>query len=204
MAAEQALRVVKLGGSLLSFPGLATAFRNWLTVQPAMASLVVTGGGQLADDIRKAQSTHRLDGEAAHWLAIRVMTATAELAAAIFPEAALLAGIAEMSSLSASGRLAILSPWRFLREEEPLLPGTPLPAGWHVTSDSIAARTAAVLQAEELVLLKSSLPAVPLTLAGVAAQGYVDGYFPRAAADVARVRCVDLRNQALREALLDT
>ena len=62
-----------------------------------------------------------------------------------------------------------------------------------MTSDSIAARLAVRLGAGELVLLKSSLPAAGSTLPGAAETGYVDAYFPTAAAEVPRVRCVDLR-----------
>ena len=46
----------------------------------------------------------------------------------------------------------------FMRQIEPRLQGSKLPYGWSVTSDSIAARVAAVLAAGELVLLKPALP----------------------------------------------
>ncbi|TWT35559.1 hypothetical protein KOR34_04520 [Posidoniimonas corsicana] len=68
----------------------------------------------------------------------------------------------------------------FLRELEPRLPGTHLPIGWEVTSDSIAARIAGLLDAG-LVLLKSAPP--PVTGANARAladAGYVDEFFPTA------------------------
>lgn len=153
------------------------------------------------DAIRQAQSVHRFDDQAAHWLAIRAMTTTAELAAAVFPEAALVT-VSEMHLLRGAHRLAILDPWQFLREEEPRLPGPQLPVCWRVTSDSIAARVASVLQAEELVLFKSGLPPAPHTYQHAAAQNYVDGYFPTAASSLAGVRCVNLRHPQAPEAVL--
>ena len=78
----------------------------------------------------------------------------------------------------------------------------PLPHSWDVTSDSIAARLAVLAGADELVLLKSGLPAGSLTLAQAAETGYVDRYFPVAAAGVPRVRCVNLRADGFPEAVL--
>jgi hypothetical protein len=69
----------------------------------------------------------------------------------------------------------------------------PLPRTWDVTSDSIAARLAALLDADELVLVKSCLPTGELTPGVVAQRGYTDRYFPRAVAGVRVVRCVNLR-----------
>lgn len=196
------MRVIKLGGSLFDYSGLASACRAWLAAQPVMDSLVIAGGGRLVDAIRQAQSVHHFDAQTAHWLAIRAMTATAELAAAVLSNAALVTEISEMQSLREAPHLAIVDPWQFLREEEPRLPGRPLPAGWQVTSDSIAARLASVLHAEELVLLKSGLPLAPYTYQHAAEQHYVDEYFPSAASSLAGVRCVNLRDPQAPEVIL--
>jgi aspartokinase-like uncharacterized kinase len=83
----------------------------------------------------------------------------------------------------------------FLRDGEARWTGTPLPHGWHVTSDSIAARVAECLGAAELVLLKSAPPPSDLSEAMDAATGYVDGHFAVAARELRSVRCVDLRGR---------
>ena len=62
------------------------------------------------------------------------------------------------------------------------------------TSDSIAARLAEVLGADEVVLLKSQDPPSQASLAELAASGYVDAWFPEAAAGLS-VRLVNLRSE---------
>ncbi len=206
------LRVVKLGGSLLDFDGLVPALRSWLAGQPAMASLMVVGGGSLADAVRDACARHPLDDEAAHWLCIRLLGVTAELVARLLPEARLIRRLDELHRDKGVGSLCweslpgsqekvanqdsrplhLVEPESFLRDEEPPLGANPLPHTWDVTSDSIAARLAVALGARELVLLKSSLPA-DASLDEAARSGYVDAYFPRAAQGVPAVRFVNLR-----------
>jgi aspartokinase-like uncharacterized kinase len=89
--------------------------------------------------------------------------------------------------------LAILDPLPYLLAAEAATKFTPLPHSWDVTSDSIAARVAAELQAE-LVLLKSTPPPSD-DLPAAAASGYVDPYFPTAAAGLQSVRFVNLRSE---------
>ncbi len=83
-----------------------------------------------------------------------------------------------------------------MRDVEPTLPGKKLPADWSVTSDSIAARIAITLSADELVLLKSaSLPnAANCDIQEMSNAGYVDGFFVELANSINRVRFVNLRS----------
>jgi hypothetical protein len=63
-----------------------------------------------------------------------------------------------------------------------------LPVGWHVTSDSIAAAVAAD-GGGRLFLVKSVPPPCPgPDLTSLAAAGWVDDFFPTAAAPLAEVR----------------
>ena len=84
----------------------------------------------------------------------------------------------------------VFCPVRFLQQREARFPPHPLPHGWSVTSDSIAARIAGILDAEELVLLKSADPPAPLQ------PPYVDEYFVQAAAGLTCVRSINLRRYA--------
>jgi len=192
-----ALRVVKLGGSLLDLDGLAVMLRRWLASQAPMTNVIVVGGGRLADAIRDAFARHELSEEAAHWLCVRLLGVTAELLAALLPEAVLVKRYSQLLRQEHRGRLLIFETESFLRDEEPALSPEPLPHGWDVTSDSIAARLAALLAADELVLLKSRLPKDGSTLADAVVAEYVDRHFVRAAAGVTKIRCVNLRESGL-------
>lgn len=184
------VRVIKLGGSLLEWPELASRLRAWLAVQPPAANILIVGGGALVEKLRELDAVHALPVETSHWLAIRAMSITAAVVAGLMPEAKLVEAM-EHLDLSESSSLQILDAQHFLSQEYGSAES--LSASWDVTSDSIAARVAAVLQAHELVLLKSSLPTESENLESLARSGYVDAYFPGAAKSLV-VRCVNLRS----------
>jgi len=183
------VRVVKLGGSLLDWPELASAARHWLSLQPPAAHVLIVGGGAMVDALRQLDACHRLSPEAAHWLAIRLMGITAQLAQQLWPEARLAHALSD-PRLHEYG-CTILDIESLARDDACAADG--LPCDWQVTSDSLAARAANRLGADELVLLKSALPGGGACLAEWARQGYVDTVFPRAAGQL-RVRGVDLRS----------
>jgi aspartokinase-like uncharacterized kinase len=186
------LRVVKLGGSLLDLPDLSYRMNCWLGEQPVGSNVIVVGGGIWAEAVRTIDLVHKMDEVAAHWLCIRAMSISAHLAATLLD----LPVVDERSELMTNRSHCsncVFDTHRFLKHDEPSLPGTPLPHGWHVTSDSIAARLADTLAADELVLLKSTLPRAPFDLASAIAQKLVDPWFPQAAQSLKRVRVVDLR-----------
>ena len=79
---------------------------------------------------------------------------------------------------------------QFALEEDSQLPPPQLPEDWNTTSDSIAARVAALLEAR-LILAKSTSP-TSNNLRYLANQGYVDNHFPVAAASINSVTFVDL------------
>lgn len=196
-------RVIKLGGSLLDLDDLSGRFRRWLSLQPPMQNVMVVGGGLLADAIRDAFARHNLSEDSAHWLCIRVLGVTAELVARLLPESVLVKCIDDLVGISNADRLIVLETERWLRDEE-LRSHCPLPHTWDVTSDSIAARLAERISAEELVLLKSSLPAEPATLTAVAQSGLVDRHFPVASAGLRPPRVVSLRDRRFPEVRLQT
>ena len=192
------LRIIKVGGSLFEYPYLANALTQWSAQQSPMQNLIVTGGGVWADEIRTLETSGRLSVEAAHWLAIRAMKLTAWLLCQMLPEATIADQLDQLnngSPLTATGMAPVIfDPEPFLRYVEPDLPSRGLPIGWQVTSDSIAARIAETLDADELVLMKSTDPPTS-TIEQTAQDGLVDAYFPIAAAPVRRIRWVNLRRQ---------
>lgn len=140
--------VVKLGGSLLAgdvstlMGTLARAARSWRLA-------VVPGGGPFADAVRDVSARHDAGAAAAHWMAILAMDQHAHLLVDIAPSARLTRTPSEIESAADARELPVLAPYAWLRSEDPL------PHGWHVTSDSIAAWVAARTGAARLVLLKS-------------------------------------------------
>lgn len=185
------LRVVKLGGSLLDWPDLRDAFRRWRAGDPAVCDLLIVGGGNCADVIRDYDLRHNLGDDAAHRLAIQAMQLNAELVATLWPEAAWCDELEAMRG--AVHGLHILRVWPALADDAQARFGEPLPHSWDVTSDSIAAWVASVLQADELVLLKSTLPATGNVSASVES-GNVDRYFAVASRGARRIRVVNLRD----------
>lgn len=193
MADDSRRRVVKVGGSLLSSPTLIDDLRRWTALQLPAMTFFLPGGGTLVDAIAEQQRLFALDDVAAHWLCIRAMQIHYEMLAALMPECGRQATIAESQIEEKTNHASAiwLDPWSLMQYDlasaATTLGHEPLPADWSVSSDSIAARAATFLRADELVLLKSSL-----ATAGEA--DYVDGYFAIAAAKIPRVRFVDLRH----------
>lgn len=187
------IRIVKLGGSLLDWPQFPAALRRWRSRQPRAFDVFIAGGGVMAETIRKADREFALGEELSHWLCIDALSITARILAAAMPEFPLLSTHAGLRSEIAEqhGNGVIFDAREFLAEQAGL-PGQPLPQDWTVTSDSIAARLAEILRADELVLLKSTDPPTG-SLADLAEAGYVDRYFPRAAAHLPSARFVNLR-----------
>ena len=180
-------RVVKLGGSFFARDDYAVRLATWLDHQIPMHCVIVTGGGIWADAVRQLDRNYGLSTSASHWMAIRAMSVTSWLLAMGQPELRYIdrfMALRNQLSRRESARL-VFDTLHFLQAEEPHQQGKPLPHGWHVTSDSIAARLAQVLDASELVLLKA---APPLSLSAAIRAGTVDTYFQTAAAGIRRIR----------------
>jgi aspartokinase-like uncharacterized kinase len=190
------LEVIKVGGSLLNWPELGPRLRDWLCRHQPARRVLLAGGGEFVDLVRQADRAHGLGEETSHWLAIRALSATAELLHALLPETTLAATLVEALAQLSSSRPVILDPWNFLHEDDSS--PDPLPHSWDVTSDSIAARVAVRLGADELILLKSSPPPSGVQPARSATESYVDPYFSRALSGL-RVSFLDLRHAPLGE-----
>jgi aspartokinase-like uncharacterized kinase len=194
MSTPLPIRVIKLGGSLLDWSEWSAQFRAWFDVQPLAANVLMVGGGRLADDVRRRDRVERLDPTNAHWLAVDAMATNMATVRELLPEAIPTDRYEELPRLYEPGVLIAFCPRDFLRRVELQLPGEILPHSWDVTSDSIAARLAAALRADELVLLKSTAPPNDgRSIRRAAECCYVDRGFPRFAKDVARLRFCNMR-----------
>ena len=203
------VRVIKLGGSLLDDRELADRYRRWLRTRAPRKKCPRPRWRQACRCAAQVDRVHTLDPRLTHEMAIDCMGINARLVAGLLPEAELVTEwnglrrrLLQMLPDGKSGTL-VFDVTGFMRQVEPRLIGTPLPHGWNVSSDSIAARLAHLLAAGELVLLKATLPAQePQSTQVLSEIGYVDEYFPTIARDVRQMRCVNLRetdDAAIRE-----
>jgi aspartokinase-like uncharacterized kinase len=188
---EPGLRVVKVGGSLFDFDPLVPILRRLIAAQPTRATVLFAGGGVFADAIRAADSRYGLGEEISHRLCGEVLRVTARLLAALLPELPLETRLDDLRRRLATspGCTAVFCPAAFLQQDAAGDRETRLPLAWSVTSDSIAARLAERLGADELVLLKSSNPPEEWT----SANGFVDAHFAIASRMIPLVRVDNLR-----------
>jgi len=137
--------VLKVGGSLGRRPA---ALRRLMRVLAGVARtrvlVVVPGGGEFADQVRRADRRLTLGDTAAHWMAILAMDQYAYILAHLAGRAAVVRGRREVRA----GRLNVLAPSTWLLREDPL------PRSWEVTSDSIGAWVAGAMRARRFVLVK--------------------------------------------------
>ena len=162
------LTIAKVGGSLFDLPDLADRLRRWLAGTPNHPVLLVPGGGAGADVIRRLDAVHRIGDEAAHWLALGVAGVNARFLAGLL-------NIRVTSFATQSLGTSVLDPDAFCHFDEGR--DGALPHTWDVTTDSVAARVAAVAGGS-LTLLKSTDLPYGMAWEEAATNGFVDRAFP--------------------------
>lgn len=192
------IAVVKIGGSLLTWPELPKRLEAFLSREEGGGRRVVliVGGGSAADLVRTLDATHGLGDEAAHRLALRALDFTAELLAGLLPSSRVARRLDELPTIQRSGLRPVLAPRLHLEKEDERRPDR-LPFSWNVTTDSIAARIAETLGGGRLILLKSASAAVGMSRVEAARSGLVDSFFPEAARALERVEIVNLRDGSM-------
>lgn len=168
--------VVKLGGSLLTLPDWPTEIMA-LILSLDRPAVVVVGGGAVVDGLRTIDAVARLPDELAHRLAIDALRITSRVVA-----------VATASSFSGRpddpSRVTVLDTPAWLDEEGRF---DLLPAGWHVTSDSIAALVATALGCPLVLIKRVPPPSSGDGVRGLVDAGWVDPFFPDAAAVLERI-----------------
>ena len=166
--------VVKLGGSLTADPALP----KWLELLGQLGGgrvTIVSGGGALADEVRRSQALWQFDDLAAHNMAVLAMAQTGYQLHAMNPTLQLVARKAEIAGVLHKGRAAIWQPFELQRDKPDAQ------THWGATSDTIALDLARDLNAERLVVVKSCAIDPSLTLAQLGAAGVLDEGFHRRA-----------------------
>lgn len=178
--------VIRFGGSLLGRSDWPERAADTLDLpfpggQAAGARTLVVGGGSVVEGLRDIARARPLEPSLVHRLAIDGMGITARLVAATL-------GLPLVSR--PVDRHAVLDMAAWLADAPEL--AAAIPSSWSVTSDSLAAVVAAA-DGAGLLLVKSVPPPAPaagpgpIGFAPLATRGWVDGWFPTAAAAVARI-----------------
>ena len=190
--APSPLVVFKLGGSLLDWEKLPRLLARIPGFRPAAVPLIVVGGGEAADVVRRWDRLFLLGDERAHWLALESLALNEELLQVLWPKLRPVRSGPQILQAVRDQVPALLCAACFVRWAE-ASDAPPLPHDWRSTTDSIAAWTAQIARAEELVLLKSTDFPGGLSLQSAADAGLVDGWFPTAAARLGKITWINGR-----------
>jgi aspartokinase-like uncharacterized kinase len=165
-------RLIKVGGSLLGWPGLVPALRSYIG-NSSHPECLVFGGGVAADLVRDWHKAYTFSQSASHWLAIGAMDLVAHAMVEAIPGA-----IVWSSPLAPNSEgLHIVVPSFFCKADAVQDPNNCLPESWEATSDSIAIRMATVWRIPSLILCKSCGVQGDSLLSPVGPAGFVDPLF---------------------------
>ena len=134
-------QVVKIGGSL--FPEHAIKLANELK---NTSSLIILGGGEFANLIRKYDSQEKFSSEVTHYTAIDCMDIISKLVCDKVESAKLAYSLKDAEEIANENLTPIFIVSEFLKNEDPF------ECSWDVTSDSIAAYVAHSLNANLLIV----------------------------------------------------
>lgn len=141
---------MKVGGSLYSDP---TALKK-LCLEIGRLALkyrltIAPGGAVFADEVRICYRIFNVSEEAAHMMAILAMSQYGLLIADLIPNSKPVYTVKECLESCSKGFVPVFLPHRLLEEEDPF------PPSWDVTSDSISAYIASLLDVKFLILIKN-------------------------------------------------
>ena len=161
--------VIKLGGSLIATNTLLDCLNRIEQNYQGRAVVIVAGGGVFAEQVRLAQQHWQFNDDCAHAMAILAMQQTAWLIKGLKPNFVLVDSVRVLQQQREQ-----ISLWLPNVQE---LNQAGIAASWDVTSDSLAAWLASVLQAQELILVKSAVIDTQLSLEQLQIRGIVDKAF---------------------------
>ncbi|MFQ5832631.1 MAG: hypothetical protein ACE5H4_08020 [Candidatus Thorarchaeota archaeon] len=142
--------VIKVGGSLATQPEHLKALMQTISIlsQDNMI-VVVPGGGPFAGQVRESQKKTGVSDSTAHWMAIKAMEQFGMLLFQHAPDLETFDG-SDITARMSEGRSFILQPYSLLKSKDEL------PHSWSVTSDSIAVWVAIQVEADSILLMKST------------------------------------------------
>jgi 5-(aminomethyl)-3-furanmethanol phosphate kinase len=176
-------RVIKVGGSCLSNPNLASELARLLAAEGESQNLIIIGGGMCIDAMRDLSSRFELDQTRMHWRCVELLRTSFEVLGELLPQLQRVETTDQFKSLLESQCIPedyLVAVDTFYR------PGSSadsrLPVGWETTTDSIAAYLARLTKAGELCLIKScpvdATDPGQLSQAGIVDQAFASAYSP--------------------------
>ena len=186
------LVVYKLGGSLLDLPDLGGRLKSLWSSRPEERRLLIVGGGRFADVIREWDDRFRLGDEDAHELAVMSLALSESLIDRMIPRLVNVTDFQDALGLSA-GETGLVSLADLLELGDEA--GEFIPRNWEFTTDAISAWVASMVEAVELVLLKSTDCGESPTVAGLQSEGKLDGEFANFRDETTPVRWINLRSE---------
>ena len=190
------LWVVKLGGSLANSEELP----QWLDVIATAGAgkvVLVPGGGPWADQVREAQKREGFDDRVAHRKALQAMERYGQILAVQRTNFIPAAGIDDIRKVLHSGEVPVWMPYDMVVADRSI------PENWDVTSDSLAAWLAHLLDASALLLVKALKIVAPQpNIEELVRRAWVDPAFSNYSADnLFRIVLLGQGGQAVAERL---
>jgi len=140
--------VVKVGGSLASYPEkLRTLCTKLTELSRDHKLIVIPGGGEFADVVRKLDKRFNLSPAASHRMAILAMDQYGLLLSDLMPGSCIVNRLEQVQETLDSGKFPVFSASSFLFTEDTL------ENSWDVTSDSIAIYVAGQLHVTRALLI---------------------------------------------------
>ena len=141
--------VIKIGGSLVEhiekFKELIAKLEEYFQVKKFA---LITGGGELADVVRKYYQEYSLSETTAHWMAITTQNMLAKIVNALIKRKSVLINHLTQIDNLLSTQIPIIEPLNILKKNDDL------PHSWDVTGDAIAIYVAKKINAKNVILLK--------------------------------------------------
>lgn len=188
-------RVIKIGGSLLTRDALGRSIQAWVRRQPPAETFAIVGGGEMIEAVRRLDAAFACDPAWLHWQCVAMLRFTFEWLGQQLDDWQLHATAEQFEGLQSQLAFGdapsvdnhLVDVKSFYR----LGSAGPLPENWTTTTDAIAGWLSVLLDADELVLLKSCDVDEHQTLVELAEQGVIDSALPILADKLPPVRFVN-------------
>lgn len=183
-------RILKIGGSLLRDASLPDRLNRWLNEQPSAQTIAIVGGGELIDAMRGLDATYGCPPAWIHWRCVDLLRVSFDFLGGSLPGWNRVSSAANFDALKEQpldGAAHFVAVDAFYRRDTE----SPLPETWATTTDAIAGWLSIVLDADELVLLKSCDVPVDKSLDELSREGIIDQALPLLSQNLCRIRYVN-------------